>query len=156
MILAQRYEIGKRATENGIAASLRYYAQKYPELALKNTIRKLKNLYRLQLSTPSKSQGNFSGSCTLQEVPVLPRKMSGRPLLLGEELDMQVQEYIKVLRKAGSPVNTQIVIATTQSIILSKDANLLSNIELSKGWAKHLLKRIGFVKRKPLKQQRAM
>ena len=55
---------------------------------------------------------------------------------------------MKYLRKAGSPVNTQIVIATAQGIILSKDANLLSNIELSKGWAKYLLKRIGFVKRK--------
>ena len=61
---------------------------------------------------------------------------------------MQVQEYIKHLRKAGSPVNTQIIIATAQGIILSKDANLLSNIELSKGWAKYLLKQIGFVKRK--------
>ena len=61
---------------------------------------------------------------------------------------MQVQEYIKDLRKAGSPVNTQIVIATAQDIILSKDANLLSNIELSKGWAEYLLKRNGFVKRK--------
>ena len=61
---------------------------------------------------------------------------------------MQVQEYIKHLRKAGSPVNTQIIIATAQGIILSKDANLLSNMELSKGWAKYLLKRIGFVKRK--------
>ena len=50
--------------------------------------------------------------------------------------------------KAGSPVNTQIIIVTAQGIILSKDANLLSNIELSKGWAKYLLKRIGFVKSK--------
>ena len=53
---AQRYEIGKRAAENGIAASLRYYAQKYPELALKETtVQRLKDLYQLQLSTPSKS-----------------------------------------------------------------------------------------------------
>ena len=51
-------------------------------------------------------------------------------------------------RKAGSPVNTQIIIVTAQGIILRKDANLLSNIELSKGWAKCLLKRIGFVKSK--------
>ena len=50
--------------------------------------------------------------------------------------------------KAGSPVNTQIIIVTAQGIILSKDANLLSNIELSKGWAMYLLKRIGFVKSK--------
>ena len=49
---AQRYEIGKRAAENGIAASLRYYARKYSKLALKETtVRRLKNLYRLQLSS---------------------------------------------------------------------------------------------------------
>ena len=32
---------------------------------------------------------------------------------------------------------------------MRKDANLPSKIELSKGWAKYLLKRIGFAKRKP-------
>ena len=43
---AQRYEIGKRAAKNGIAASIRYYAQKYPKLPLKETnVRRLKNLY---------------------------------------------------------------------------------------------------------------
>jgi len=108
-------------------------------------VRRLKNLYQLELS---KSQGNSSNNSTLEEVPTLPRKKSGRPLLIGDELDVQVQEYIKHLRKAGSPVNTQIVIATAEGIILSKDANLLGNTELSKGWAKYLLKRIGFVKRK--------
>lgn len=77
----------------------------------------------------------------------MPRKKTGRLLLLGEELDTQFQEYITDLRKAGSPVNIQIVIATAQGIILSKDANLLSNIDLSKGWAEYLLKRNGFVKR---------
>ena len=61
---AQRYEIGKRAAENNIAASLRYYTQKYPELPLKETtLRRVKNLYRLQLSTPSKLQGDSGNSC---------------------------------------------------------------------------------------------
>ena len=34
---AQRYEIGKRAAKNGIVASIRYYAQKYPDLPLMET-----------------------------------------------------------------------------------------------------------------------
>ena len=145
MTLAQRYKTGKKAAKNGIAASIRYYAWKYPELPLKETtVRRLKSLYRLELSTPGKSQGKSSDSCALQEVSVLPCKKAGRLLQIGEELDVQVQEYIKYLRKAGSPVNTQIIIATALGIILSKDANLLSDIELG---AKYLLKRIGFVKR---------
>ena len=33
----QRYEVGKRATEHGISASLCYLAKKYPEFPLKET-----------------------------------------------------------------------------------------------------------------------
>ena len=43
---AQRYEIGKRAAEHDVTASLHYYAKKYPELPLKETsVQKFKNLY---------------------------------------------------------------------------------------------------------------
>ena len=56
---AQKNKIGKRAAKNSIAASIGYYAWKYP---LKETIvRRLKNLYQLELS---KSQGNSSDNTT--------------------------------------------------------------------------------------------
>ena len=32
---AQRYQVGKRAAEHGVTATIRYYAQKCPDLALK-------------------------------------------------------------------------------------------------------------------------
>ena len=44
----------------------------------------------------------------------------------------------------------QIIIATVQGIILSKDGNLLSNTGLSEGCPKYLLKHIGFVNNRPL------
>ena len=76
----------------------------------------------------------------------------GRPLLIGEEADRQLQEYVRYLRDCGSPVNTSVVIATAEGILTSIDANVLASngggISLSKDWAKSLLIRMGMVKRR--------
>ena len=67
--------------------------------------------------------------------------------MLGEELDKQVREYVHDLRAMGVTINTAVVLASAEGIIMQKDANLLQSIELTEGWAKYLLQRIGFVKR---------
>ena len=144
---AQRYEVGKRAAEHGVTAALRYFAKKYPEMPLKETsVRRYKNLYQ------SECKQRRASNAVLDEVQELPHKKEGRPLLLPDELDCQVQEYLKELRKRGSTINSAIVIATAQGIIMNKDANLLScnggGINLTTDWAKSLLSRMGFVKRK--------
>ena len=91
----------------------------------------------------------------IKELKELPRKKEqGRPLLLGNELDMQVREYIKYLRERGTAVNTAVVMASAEGIVKSKDANLLKGsgrfggIEITKGWAQSLLSCMGMVKRK--------
>ena len=72
-------------------------------------------------------------------------------MLIGEELDGQVRDYLQMLRKNEAPVNTTIVIAYGDGIIRSKDANLLAinggSITLSKDWDKYILKHMGWVKR---------
>jgi len=56
-----------------------------------------------------------------KELKELPRKKKqGKPLLLGNELDVQVQEY---LREQGTAVNTAVVMASAEGIVKSKDAN---------------------------------
>ena len=67
--------------------------------------------------------------------------------MLGDELDKQVRQYVRDLRAMGVTINTT-VLASAEGIIMHKDANLLQSIELTEGWAKYLLHRIGFVKRK--------
>ena len=86
---AQRYEIGKRAAEHDVTASLRYYAKKYPELPLKETsVRRFKNLYQAEC----KRQASIDPSAVpTEEANELPRKKEGRPLLLPNELDNQVK-----------------------------------------------------------------
>lgn len=53
----------------------------------------------------------------------LLKKSRGRPLLLG--LDLEVQEYIKALRVAGSVVSTSIVISAGKVIVAATDISLL-------------------------------
>lgn len=115
------------------------------------TVRRLKNLYWSTLK--SKLESKKSNVDGLQEqIEELPRKKTGRPLLVTEELDTQIQEYIKDLRKRGLAINTSIVMDSGRGIIMNKVANLLfengGGINLTKDWAKYLMKRMGYVKRK--------
>ena len=86
------------------------------------------------------------------KVTRLENKKRGRPLMLGEELDKQVQMYIKTLRSKGCPINTSIVMATALGIVKNHDSNLLSthggHIDINKHWGKNFLVRLGYVKRR--------
>jgi len=85
---------------------------------------------------------------------LVPKKR-GRPLLIGEELDEQVKEYKRELRRElrreGVVINSDVVIAVGTGV-MNSDANLLLNngghIDLTKHWAKYLLSRMGFVRRR--------
>ena len=141
---------------------MRYFAKKYPDLPVlkETTVRRLKNLYKsnlLQPVPPKKPETDDSDeedtkATTSNKVEELPRKKTGRPLLIGEELDAQVQQYVKESRKRGLPINTAVVVAAGLGIVTAHDANLLEEnggkIKLTNDWVKNVLKRMGFVKRK--------
>ena len=82
----------------------------------------------------------------------LETKQKGRPLLLGEDLDAAVQEYVSSLRIAGGVVNTVVVRAAAEGIISARDITKLTShgghINITKSWAMSLLNRMGYVKRK--------
>ena len=48
----------------------------------------------------------------------LPCKMQGRPLFLGDKLDDQVEAFLKWLHENGAMMNTAIVMATAEGIVL--------------------------------------
>ena len=60
--------------------------------------------------------------------------------------------FIKSVRDSGGVVNSAIVRAAAKEIVLSHDRSLLfengGHIELTKSWAKSLLKRMNMVKSK--------
>ena len=81
----------------------------------------------------------------------LPGKKRGRPLILGEEMDTQVEVFLKRIRENGDMVNTAIVMATAEGIVQNHDSSLLASkgglILTTKNWAKSLMTRMDFVKR---------
>jgi len=89
------------------------------------------------------------GSLTIEKLEI---KKRGHPYLLGEEMDRQLQEYIKSLREAKAVINSAIVISAAEGIVKSYNSNLLESngghIKCTKHWAKHFLNRLGYVKRK--------
>ena len=90
---AQRCEVGKKAAEMGVTSAIRYYKRKFPDLPLTEpTVRRIKNAYLEELKEKSLEQ--------VEKLKELPFKKRGRPLYIGEELDKQVQAYVKETRIA--------------------------------------------------------
>ena len=67
---------------------------------------------------------------------------------IGENLDKQVMEYVSYMRSTGTAVNTVVVMSCAEGTLMHEDASMLSRVDLNKGWARYLLHRMGFVKRK--------
>ena len=128
-----------------------------PELK-ETTVRRLKNLYKsnpLQPAPPKKPDTDVStddsdededAKAMSSKVKELPRKKTGRPLIIGEELDVQLQQYVKDVRKRRLAVNTSVVIAAGHGILMAHDANQLADnrgkIKLTDDWAKNVLNRL--------------
>ena len=141
----QKAEIAKRASEHGIASTIRHFSKKYPNLK-ESSIRTWKKSYTAEIKR--KRNAGEDNVC----VNAIAEKKRGRPYLLGEDLDMQVRAYLVALRDNGAVGNSAVAIGCAEGIVKSVDSNLLSSngghITLTKHWAKHLLTRMGFVKRR--------
>ena len=93
-------------------------------------MRRLRNPYQSALklrkseSSRTSSEDHEDPSKKVEE---LPRKKTGQPLLIRDELDTQVQEYVRHIRKRGLAINTSIVIAAGRGIVINQDANQLSD-----------------------------
>lgn len=79
-------------------------------------------------------------------VDVLPSKKRGRPVLLGEKLDKHLQQLIITMRTRGTPIGTSVVIGIGQGILMKYKSNC--DIKLNKEWARSVLRRMGFTKRR--------
>ena len=82
----------------------------------------------------------------------LPAKKRGRPLMLGEDIDKQLQLYLQKVRDQGGVITASVVVAAARGILLSNDRSKLvefgGHIELSRQWAYSVLARMKFVRRK--------
>ena len=146
----ERADIGKYAAENGATNACKHFTKILGKTVPESTARRLKSEYLAALGTKINSRVDGTGQRV--SVSALPKKVSGRPLLLGENLDATVREFVESLRKVGGVVNTSIVMAAAEGIVAAKNPSLLvahgGHIEITKGWVKSLFHRMGYVKRK--------
>ena len=141
--------VGKWAAEHGVVAAVRHFIKKFPYLK-ENTVRDWRDAYRRELK--KKVEEASRDEHIEIKVDKLPEKRRGRPLLVGEALDTQVQDYLLFLRQKGAVVNTSIAMGCAEGIVASFDANMLAHngghIVITKTWAKSLMQHMGFVKRR--------
>ena len=84
----EKAKIGRRAAEHGVTASVHYFSKVFPGRSLKeSSVQTWKTKY-LQKITAKRRVGE---EATVKE---LAHKKTGRPLLLGENLDKQVRAYL--------------------------------------------------------------
>ena len=146
----QRASIGRYAAVHGPIRAVEYFSKTMKTVLPEMMVRRFKKEYLKEVSKKvSTSEVTSSGMPT---VKALPTKDQGRPLLLGQEIDKIVQEYVNNLRIAGVPVTTAIVMGAAKGIVAAKNCSLLKenggHLEITNTWAKSLLKRMNYVKRK--------
>ena len=142
----QKAIIARYAANHGIIKAVRQFSKDFPDNSLKETtIRGWKKTYLKELSSRKKAGKDMT-------IEKLPEKKTGRPLMLGDTLDKEVQAYIQETRKVGGVVNARIAIACATGILRRRNSNLLAvnggHVVLTKEWARYLLHRLGYVKRK--------
>lgn len=138
-----RSKIGRYATMNGNSAAVKHFTSELGRPVSESTIRSIKKQY-VEAFKQAKA-----------DVKTLPHGNRGRPLKLGD-FDASVQTYIRKLRIAGGIVNRTIVIAAAKGIVKSHDPSLLNSFDLSPSWARCLLERMNFVRRKGTKAARKL
>lgn len=139
----ERAKIGEYACIHGSAAAARHFSKKLGSVS-ESSVKSIKTSY---------IEAKRKRSSDSESIKSLPTKKRGRPLLLGSDLDGQLQLYLKKIRANGGPLTARIAIAAARGLILADNRNKLveygGHIELNRHWAYSLYKRMGFVQRKP-------
>ena len=73
-------------------------------------------------------------------------------MILGEKLDLMVQQYLLAIRARGGTIGTSVVLSAARGIVTSVHKKRLVEyggpVELKNTWARSLLKQMNFTKRK--------
>ena len=88
-----RAEIGRYACLHGTTAAARHFTRKLGHCLNASTVYSIKKVFKEERAKKRTERDD-------EDVKVLPLKKRGRPLLLGEDLDRKVQQYLlKVSKK---------------------------------------------------------
>ena len=101
----QQATIGHYAAERGTVNAIRHFKGDFPKDSLKeSTIHGWKNTVPAYLQE-LQSRRREGKDRMIKE---LPKRKTGCPLMMGEDLDRQVQKYLRDLGKTGGGVNKEL------------------------------------------------
>ena len=142
----ERTMIGKHAVLYGNLSAKRFFSRRLGVKIGNSTISCIKTAYKEESARKRELEEEDD------DVIELPEKKRGRRVLLGERLDEFVRRYVLQLRERGGAVNTMVVMAGAKGIVETLDRTRLvengGDIDLTVTWAKSLLKRMNFTKRR--------
>ena len=146
----QQAQAAKYAIENGNQAAIHRYSKEFCTEIKESIPSTWKSKYLNEIKEHHKARAyDKSGEIVVSS---LPSKKRGRPLLLGDELDKQVQSYVRATHDGKGAVTTTVVLAAGEAIARHHNKSLSNEngapIKLTRYWARSLLERMDFVKRK--------
>ena len=96
--------MGKYASHHGVAAAARLFTRKLDHQVSETTLHFMKKAY---LQEVTRKRANEDSE---ENVDLLPHQKRGRPVLLGESLDVKVQMYLRRVRDGGGVVTAWIAV----------------------------------------------
>ena len=151
--------IGEYANNHGVTATMRHFKRTGQFRDFKeSSVRGWRDAYSRTYKHLKQESRKRPGSPV--KVEELPEKRRGRPLLLGEEMEREVQCFIKASRELGTAISSEVVMGIATGVVISHDANLLAenggHIDITKDWAKRILQRMNMVKRQGTTKAKVM
>ena len=108
-----RAQIGSYAGIHGTSEASRYFTRKLGEKVTKSSVQSIKKAY---VREKRKTDG---------ELTDLPEKKRGRPLLLGDTVDVQLQVYLKKVRDHGGVVTASVAVPADTGILKATNRSSL-------------------------------
>lgn len=139
----ERLKMAEYAIHNGPAKAARHFSALMNKSVNESTIRWIRDAYR-------KEQQRRWSSGNDEEVTSFERNKRGRPTTLPKAVDMAVQQHLRNVRLSGGVVNGTVAMAAGRGIAAKMRAALPDSC-FNKEWARSLLQRMNFVKRKGTK-----
>ena len=118
----------------------RFFSIKLKIALSETTVWSIRDSYRSQVNIRVK----LGESSVLSS---LPERKRGRPKLIGNDIDEQVQLYIRNIREGGGNISARVVMGAAQGILEYYGKEDLAGL-VNRQWAYSLLKRMKFVRRK--------
>ena len=117
----EKAQVAQNGSVHGVCAAMRRFRGELGRELKETTVRDWVKAYKKELQNKQRSA---EPGCDLV-VSHLSGKKQGRPFLLGEKVDAEVQTIIRAMRDSGAVVNISIAIAVAMGVVRKRDRSLL-------------------------------